>query len=120
MILILSLLEMRKPTDVVLKRIAKSIPVYLLKKNIAWYYKDYKAMYGKKLHKDSLQHYDGEPEEEMTKAKDQRYWGLVIETPFLMYFLLLKYQIIGNLDGEVKGKEAPTKLSSLPSHPQQH
>ena len=32
----------------VIKRIAKALPIYLLKKNLAWVYKKYKAFYCKK------------------------------------------------------------------------
>ena len=48
LILIHAILEKRKPTDMVIKRIAKALPIYLLKKNLAWVYKKYKAFYCKK------------------------------------------------------------------------
>ena len=41
LILLHAILEKRKSTDLVIKRIAKAIPVYLLRKNLAWVFKKY-------------------------------------------------------------------------------
>ncbi len=55
LVLILSLLEMRKDTGVI-RRILRSLPVDVVKKNLAHVWKVYKSMYGTKYVQESLGH----------------------------------------------------------------
>jgi len=54
-ILVLSLLEMRKD-DTVTKRIMRSLPIEVIKRNIAKIWKKYKKLYGTEYVKESLGH----------------------------------------------------------------
>jgi hypothetical protein len=55
MILVMSLLEQRR-SDQIVKRIMRSLPMDVLKRNIAKIYKRYKKLYGDKYIPEALGH----------------------------------------------------------------
>lgn len=91
MILVYSLLEMKKGYDFV-KRIIRSLPLEILKTNLCEIYRRYKKKYGAepKLKKESLKKYDEDPEDKNNKNSESEY-ELIIETGFYTFFLINEY-----------------------------
>ena len=118
MVLVTSLLEMKR-NDNVVKRIIRSLPIEILKKNMSDLYKRYKKNYGLTFTNESLKHvfnffiliililfifflkkksqYEGDPRDKNCK-NSENYYELIIEAGFLAYFLLNEYLEIINDD----------------------
>ncbi|CAD8066638.1 unnamed protein product [Paramecium sonneborni] len=92
MVLVSSLLELNSDTNAI-KRILRSLPINVLKKNLIIIYKKHQKMY-KKLgyNKESLGHLEENPH---VSTKPPEYHELILETGFLIYFLINHY---ANLD----------------------
>lgn len=94
MILIYSLLEMKKGDDFV-KRIIRSLPLEILKRNLSEIYRRYKKKYkltanNLQLKKDSLKKFEEDPEDKHNKNSESDY-ELIIETGFYTFFLIKEY-----------------------------
>ena len=108
MILVISLVEL-KTDNTVIKKIMRSLPLEILKKNLQRIYKRHKKLYGNKYVKESLKHviiifynifffqkftqnniqFDAEPVE--NDQRPQEYYEAILETGFNIYFLILNY-----------------------------
>jgi len=91
MILIYSLLEMKKGHDFV-KRIIRSLPLEILKRNLSDIYRRYKKKYGSnlKLKEEALKKFEGDFEGKNNKNNESDY-ELIIETGFYTFFLINEY-----------------------------
>lgn len=91
MILVCSLLEMKQGYNVV-KRVIRSLPLEVLKRNLSDIYRRYKKKYGAtlQLKKESLKKFDEDPEDKSNKKSLSEY-ELIIETGFLTFFLINEY-----------------------------
>ena len=129
LILIHSILERRKPNDLVYKRISKALPVNFLKTNLAWVYQKYQKLYCKDdqtaFGMESLCHvflfikrhsyisqFEADPEKD-DKDKPAEYHELITESGFLLFFMLLKYKEINSLDPVSNGLLAKLEEKSM-------
>lgn len=92
MVLVMSLIEMNTDKSA-LKRIMRSLPLGLLKKNLMQIYFKYKKFYKKMYVMDIFNHFEGEPK----NKEEEKYYDVIVETGFNIYFVILGYM---DMDGE--------------------
>ena len=105
MILVCSLLEMKQGFNVV-KRVIRSLPLEVLKRNLSDIYRRYKKKFGASftLKKEALKKYEEDPDDKDNKNSEAEY-ELIIETGFLTFFLINEYLEIIH-DPELNFEEA--------------
>ncbi|CAD8210359.1 unnamed protein product [Paramecium octaurelia] len=103
MVLVTSLLELNSDS-LAIKRIMRSLPIEILKKNLTQIYKKHKKLYGPTYTQDALKHIDEDPEGNTEKPE---FHEAILETGFYIYFLILYYY---ELDTQEIDQETSTEL----------
>lgn len=111
MVLVTSLLELNSDS-LAIKRIMRSLPIEILKKNLTQIYKKHKKLYGPTYTQDALKHViyivliqiDEDPEGNTEKPE---FHEAILETGFYIYFLILYYY---ELDTQEIDQETSTEL----------
>jgi len=122
-VLILSLLEMRHDKAII-KRIMRSLPADIIKKNLVTVWKRYKKMYNTtKYLAESLDHAEGDPMEldPNEREKMMNHYELITETGFSCFFLLESYHRVDEYDPDrkvidevtIKKMQSNTKKANL-------
>lgn len=117
MILVTSLLEKKQGYNVV-KRIIRSLPLEVLKRNLCEIYRRYKKNHGSnisnlKLKKDALKKYEEDPEDKNNKKTETEY-ELIIETGFLTYFLINEYlEVIHDSELELENLDESDRKDNI-------
>ncbi|KAL4438749.1 hypothetical protein ABPG74_013422 [Tetrahymena malaccensis] len=89
MVVINGLLEFNHDSEVV-KRIMRSLPLFTLKSNITAIFKRYKKIYSDQYVTQSLGHAQTDPPK-FTSKQQRKYYELITETGFYIYFLISCY-----------------------------
>lgn len=102
MVLVSSLVELNSDSHAI-KRIMRSLPIEILKKNVVSIYKRYRKMYAA-YSQEAFKHIDAEPDDPDLPSE---YHEVIIESGFYMYFLINYYS---ELDSQEIDYETSTEL----------
>ncbi|KAL4492562.1 hypothetical protein ABPG72_007675 [Tetrahymena utriculariae] len=108
MILVTSLLEMNSEPQVI-KRIMRSLPLEVLRKNLIQVYRKHKKLYQEQYIIQCFGHHEDEPPEDASE-KQLEFYNYIIETGFFIFFLLSYYI---ELDEKELDIEISTKLNEI-------